>query len=236
MAGKLYGVGVGPGDPDLMTLKSIKCLEDSDIIAYPVKVPGEKGVALEIIKQRVDISDKRIEELIFSMNPDKAVRKSNYDDAIKRIATLLDEGKNVAMITLGDVSVYSTYMRINNDVELLGYETCVVPGVTSFSSGAAEAKVPLVMGEEGLAIVSMNDKEGQAALAVECFDNVVIMKVHDSMKELSGMLEEYGIDSDSATVISNVGMDDQYIGPMDLDRKYGYFTTVIVKKKMRNSK
>jgi precorrin-2/cobalt-factor-2 C20-methyltransferase len=235
MTGKLYGVGIGPGDPDLMTLKSVKCLEDSNVIAYPVKVPGEKGVALEIVRQRVDISKKRVEELIFSMNCDRSVRKSNYDAAIARIASLLDDGNNVSMITLGDVSVYSTYMRVNADIEALGYETSVVPGVTSFSSGAAEAKVPLVMGEESLAIVSMNDRDGKTELAVDHFDNIVVMKVHNSMRELSGMLAEHGIDHDNATVISNVGMEDQYIGPMDLGRKYGYFTTVIVKKKRRKS-
>lgn len=232
MAGKLYGVSVGPGDPGLITIKAKKCIEDSQTIAYPVKTPGEKSTAMEIIRQAIDISDKRIEEVIFEMNPDPQVRESNYQDAIRKIADLLDQG-NVSMITLGDATVYSTYMHVSLDISALGYQTETIPGVTSFCSGASEANIPLMIDNEGLAVVPMAKDNDQVYQALKGFDNIVVMKAFNSMNKLADMMDELGINRNNATVVSNVGMDDQYIGEMDLGRKYGYFTTVIIKKNGR---
>ena len=229
MAGKLYGVSVGPGDPGLITIKAKRCIEGSDIIAYPVKTPGEKSTAMEIVRQEMDLSGKRIEEIIFEMNPDTKIRESNYQDAIRKMADLLDEG-DVAMITLGDATVYSTYMHVSLDISALGYETETIPGVTSFCSGASEANIPLMIDNEGLAIVPMANDNDQVQSALRDFDNIVVMKAFNSMEKLAAMMEEFGISRDKATVVSNVGMKEQYIGEMDLSRKYGYFTTVIIKK------
>ena len=102
MRGKLYGVGVGPGDPDLMTLRAKDVLEKCSVIAYPVRKLGEEGVALNIIKQRVDISGKEIAELLFSMDPDDEVRKKCRAEAMAKMCQMLDEGRDIAMVTLGD--------------------------------------------------------------------------------------------------------------------------------------
>ncbi|MDR3282495.1 MAG: precorrin-2 C(20)-methyltransferase [Candidatus Methanoplasma sp.] len=229
MAGRLYGVGVGPGDPDLLTLKAIRCVEAADVIAYPVKAPGEKGTALEIVMQRADLSQKETVELIFGMNADDKARKSDYGRAVAALSAILDGGKSVAVITLGDVSLYSTYMRLNADMEARGYKTAVIPGVASFCSGAAEARMPLTIGEEGLAVVSMNGDPEEIRAAVESFDNIVLMKAGGHMGEVVKLLGDAGL-KEKATIVSNIGMDGQYVGPVDEERQYGYFTTVIVKK------
>ena len=123
MSGKLYGIGVGPGDSGLLTLKAKQILDNSRIIACPVKEKGEESTALNIIKQVVDLSEKEIVEVIFRMDKDKAKREQCRIKAAELLAGYLSEGADVAMITLGDVSVYSTYTYVNQIVKSMGYET-----------------------------------------------------------------------------------------------------------------
>ncbi|MDR1404997.1 MAG: precorrin-2 C(20)-methyltransferase [Candidatus Methanoplasma sp.] len=229
MVGKLYGVSVGPGDPELMTIKAKKRIESSDVIAYPVRSYGEDSTALGIVKKCIDISGKRTEEMLFEMNPDPSVRESNYKDAIGKMASLLDRS-DVSMINLGDATVFSTYMHVSQDISELGYETETIPGVTSFCSGASEAGIPLLTDNEGLSVVSMAARNDRVFKALRDFDNIVVMKAFNSMKILASMMDELDIPHDRAIVVSNVSTEDQYVGRFDPDRKYGYFTTVIIKK------
>lgn len=232
MAGKLYGIGVGPGDTGLMTLRAKEVLEGCGVIAYPVKKPGEGSVALDIIKPVVDISEKSIEEFLFSMDPDDSVRERCRAENLDKMCRLLDNGEDIAMVTLGDVGVYSTYMYIDREIRNRGYQTEVVPGIPSFCHGAALAGVPLMIGNEGLAVVPVAKENSKLlADAMENFDNIVVMKAFKSISMIADMMAEKGIPLDRAVVVSNVGMDGEYVGPMDLSRDYGYFTTVIIKKK-----
>jgi len=233
MKGKLYGIGVGPGNPDLMTLRAKELLEKAQVIAYPVKKLGEEGVALNIISQRVDIKGKEVVELLFSMNPDDEVRKKCRAEAMEKICGLLDQGKDIAMVTLGDVSVYSTYMYIDRDIQKRGYETEVVPGIPSFCHGAALARLPLMIGEESVAVVSLAKRNNENAEKVlDAVDNLVIMKAFASIPAIVEMLNKRNIPLENATVMSNIGMEDEYLGPLDPNREYGYFTTVLIKKKV----
>jgi len=229
MKGKLYGVSVGPGDPELLTLKAKRIIEECDIVAYPVRVSGERSVAFNIVKRAVDVSGKRVLELLFQMSSDKAVRASNYNDAVAELTSLLENGNDICMITLGDVSVYSTFMRVGKDIESRGYEMELIPGVPSFCDGASRAKIPLTMGTEGLAVVSAAEGSDLFRTALNDFDNVVIMKAYGSIERISEEIESLDKTPD-VFVVSNVGLEDQYIGPLDKNRRYGYFTTLIVKK------
>ncbi|MBP3386670.1 MAG: precorrin-2 C(20)-methyltransferase [Candidatus Methanomethylophilaceae archaeon] len=232
MAGKLYGIGVGPGDSGLVTLKARRILDRCDIIAYPVKVPGEGSVAFDIVRPIVDMEGKRIEEFVFSMDPDDSVRMNCRSKAIDRMCALLDQGNDIAMVTLGDVGVYSTYMYIDQEIRERGYETDIVPGIPSFCHGASVAGLPLMIGNEGLAIVPVAKENSQLlGNSLDNFDNIVVMKAFKSIPMIAKMMDERGIDRSKATVISNVGMPGEYVGPMDLTREYGYFTTVLIKKR-----
>ena len=232
MAGKLYGIGVGPGDTGLMTLRAKEVLEGCGVIAYPVKKFGEGSVALDIIKPVVDISEKSIEEFLFSMDPDDTHREKCREDNLNKMCKLLDNGEDIAMVTLGDAGVYSTYMYIDSAIRARGYQTEVVPGIPSFCHGAAVAGIPLMIGNEGLAVVPVA-KENSKLLddAMDNFDNIVIMKALKAIGMNCDMMMEKGIPLDRATVVCNVGLDDEYVGPIVRDREYGYFTTVIIKKK-----
>lgn len=214
----------------MVTIRAQKVLQNSKVIAYPVRIEGEKSVALDIISNIVDLGKKTLLEIVFSMNPDETIRKVTRRLALEKICSILDEGEDVAMITLGDVTLYSTYMRIDESVRSLGYDTELIPGITSFSNGAAKAGVSLVLGEESLVIVPAANDSAVIGAALDKFDNVVIMKAFNSMAVIDKMLVERGIAPSSGTVISCIGMDDEYIGPIDAGRNYGYFTTVLIKK------
>ncbi len=232
--GKLYGISVGPGDPGLLTLKAKKILDECDVIAYPVKTAGEGSVALNIIKPNVDLSKKEIKEFVFSMNPDYAEREKGWKKAYDDIMSTLESGKDIAMITLGDLSIFSTYMRIDQMIKSKGYETALVPGVPSFCHGASIAGVPLTMGEESLVVIPFNtDKYDTLENALDRYENIVVMKAFKHVKGITEMVKSKGFSPKCITVMSNIGMEDQYVGPVIEDREYGYFTTLLIKKEAK---
>lgn len=234
MKGRLYGVSVGPGQADLMTLRSKSILESCDVIGYPVKRAGEGSVALSIVEQVINLDGRDVREFVFSMDPNDSVRREHEKVAIGELMSVLDQGKDVAMITLGDVGIYSTYMYVDRAIRDAGYPTEVVPGINSFSHGASLAGLPLTLGDEGLCVIPMaKDREDLLRSALENFENIVVMKAFRSMGRIAELLDSFGIPRDDAIVMSNIGMEDEYIGPLDVDRDYGYFTTVLIKRRMQ---
>lgn len=230
MTGKLFGIGVGPGDPEFLTLKAKRILDAVPVIFVPVKGMDEESTALKIVRSVVDVEKKEIVKLLFTMEGNQSTFKKCGEDASKIIAGHLSGGQDAAMISLGDISVYSTYMYLNQYVEGMGFDTEIVPGITSFCSAAALAKISLMMGGEGLAVVpSVNDNE-LLQKAMDDFHNVVIMKAGGSMERIEQMMADRNIPLGQATVVSRAGMDGQYIGPIDKSRKFSYFTTIVIKK------
>ena len=175
------------------------------------------------------MSEKEIVEVIFRMDKDKAKREQCRIKAAELLAGYLSEGADVAMITLGDVSVYSTYTYVNQIVKSMGYKTEIIPGIPSFCSGAAMAEVSLVEGNESLGVISSLKGTQSLEDMLEKFDNLVVMKAGGHMSEIAAILKARKL-LDKTVVLSNIGMMDAYIGPMDTDRDYGYFTTLIIKK------
>lgn len=232
--GKLYGIGVGPGDPDLMTIRACRLLEASETIACPVTEAGGESTALRIVRGSVDLRDKEIVELVFTMNPDEDVRRKCRAEAADRVCGILSSGRDVAVPVLGDPSVYSTYMRIDAEIRRRGFDTEIVPGIPAMCSGAAAARIPLATGNEILSVVPMASKDiRRAERALDASDNVVFMKASGSVGDIMDLIVSKGIPTRNALVMSNVGMEDGYVGPPELDRRYGYFTTVLVKKTLR---
>jgi precorrin-2/cobalt-factor-2 C20-methyltransferase len=215
-------------------LKAKEILDACDIIAYPVKTAGEGSVALNIIKPNVDLSKKEVREYVFSMNPDYAVREAGWKKAYDDIAAALDSGKSIAMITLGDLSIFSTYMRIDKMIKSRGFETELVPGVPSFCHGASLAGIPLTMGEEALVVIPFNLERFDALEnALDNYENIVVMKAYKSVDKIADAVTAKGRDISCITVMSNIGMEDQYIGPVVKGREYGYFTTLLIKKEAK---
>ena len=134
--GVFYGVGIGPGDPELMTLKAVRVLERCPVVAAPRTKSGGM-LALDIASRAVDLKGKTVVPLDFSMERDRAVQRAAHLAAAEAVREHLDGGRDVAMLNLGDVSIYATYSYLMEILRAQGYETVMVPGVPSFCAVAA---------------------------------------------------------------------------------------------------
>ena len=144
MAGKLYGVGVGPGDPELLTLKALRLVKEAEVIALPGQVP-EDTVAFKIVEGAYpELGKKELLAVPFPMSKDPEVLKSYHDAGADKVKAVLDQGKDVVFLTLGDPTVYSTYLYIHHRLVAQGYETEIVCGITSFCAVSARLNTGLV--------------------------------------------------------------------------------------------
>ena len=231
MAGKLYGIGVGPGDPEYMTLKAVRLIRECDVVAYPVKKLGEGSVALDIARGAVEIPDEKIHEVLFKMDPDKAVREQCRKEATDKVKAILDEGKNIAMLALGGIGIYSTFSSVHRELMKAGYEVQMVSGIPSFCAGASTANISIVEGNDGFGVVPSITGTEKVEKVLDEFENLVIMKVGNHVQEVYDILKTRGLEN-NAVIISNVGLEGEYVGPLDPTREYGYFTTMVIKREI----
>lgn len=231
MPGKFYGVGVGPGDPELITLKAKRILEEADYIAIPKSSETKGSVALSIIEGIVE-ERKSILELVFPMTFNEKLLKNSWNAGVRTVKEKLDEGKNVALITLGDPTVYSTYMYIHKALKEEGYSVNIVPGITSFCASAARSEVSLAENKEKLAVIPSAYECENLEDILRDFENIVLMKVSKNFGKLKETLRELGL-QDKAVLVSKCGFEDELI-EFDLENiqedKLSYFTTMIIKK------
>lgn len=235
-SGTFYGVGVGPGDPELMTLKARRVLTDAPVIAYPSADSSIDGSsrALSIVEKAVDIAGKEVMELVFPMTKDKEALKAARREAAGRIIGKLKEGRDVAFITLGDPMFYSTFSYLVPFVlnVLPGAAVESVPGITSFSAAASASVQPLAESDDKVIIIPAAYDLTLVRTAFEEFDTVVLMKVNRTFDALLGLLEEMGLD-DKAVLATRVGWPEEEVtsGLKGFKgKKIDYFSTVIVRK------
>ena len=222
--GKLWGVGVGPGDPELLTVKAVRVLREADVVLVPDASSGDK-VALNIAKDY--LRDKQIQLVKTPMVRDKAVMDAAHEQAADTIGALLDEGKQVAFLTLGDPAIYSTYMYIHQKVLRRGYAVEVVPGIPSFCAAAARLNQSLCLGKEPLTIIPASHDQNDL---MDLPGNKVFMKAGRSILELQQTLADKGL-LDGASMVENCSMENEHVYPhfVDLKEPSGYFSLVIVK-------
>ena len=225
---KFYSVGVGAGDGSYITLGALRALEQADIIAVPVKKYGEKSTALEIIRKEFDTDKKEISELEFRMSGDTKIREESRRNSAEKIISALKDGKDVAMITLGDVSVYSTCTYVHNAVKNAGFELEIIPGITSFCAAADKAQISLCEGNESVAIIPSLKSNLLEKYSAD-FETVVIMKSGNDTDVIYDILKKYVLEN-NAIVSSCIGMENEIIEKIQKGKSYGYFTTVIVRK------
>lgn len=217
--GVLYGVGVGPGDPELLTVKAVRIIREADVVAVPDGQTARKIAAAYL-------EGKDVQTFSMPMLRDRALLAQKHDEAADRICALLDVGKTVAFLTLGDPTVYSTYMYVHKRVSARGYEAQLVPGVPSFCAVAARLGDSLCEGAEPLMIVPASYKNADACLDFP--GNKVFMKAGKSMGKLCGRLRERG---DCAQMVENCGMQNERVFRSldEIDPDAGYFSVVLVK-------
>ena len=228
MAGIFYGVGVGPGDPALLTEKAKRCIEAADVLAVPAN--GTTATAFAVVKQAVAPGNKPVLELEFSMSGDRNRWKDCAVQAATTIGALLEQGKQVALVTLGDVTLYSTCMYVFRLLKKRGFSAELIPGISAASAGAALAGISVAQDQENVAVIPLGRYPERHRALMDAADNLILMKAGSCMDWIIRYMEEHGIPQEQAVVFADVGLPGEYVGAPEADRVYGYFTTVIVKK------
>ena len=279
--GTFYGIGVGPGDPELITVKALKTIKSCPVIAAPrtangdmialdivwrtgvladsVKIAEESDKTDETLRDNTEadeasyssasadavnsdnsnpedtnlfnVGDKKILAMDFTMDKDPAKRKENYRKNAEAAASYLDNGQDVAMVTLGDVSLYSTVHYIADELISRGYEIIMVPGVPSFSAAAASLGIPLAEMDAPVHIIPSVRNNSDDYLDLP--GTKVLMKAGRHLHRTLDELDRRGL-LDVTSLAVNCGMDDEILikklgDDEPLPDKTGYFTTVIVR-------
>lgn len=225
MSGKLYGVGVGPGDSKLMTYLAVETIQNCPVIAVPAD-GKEHAISYKIASGIVkDMDQKECLGLSSPMTKDSNVLNENYQNVSKEIMKKLDEGKDVAYLTLGDPTIYSTYIYIQRIIKESGYEAEIINGVPSFCAVAAKLGDSLADRSEQLHIIpSSYDIEE----ALELPGNKILMKAASKLADVKRILQELNME---AQMIENCGMEDEkiYHSVEEMPEKAAYYTTLVVK-------
>ena len=229
MTGKLYGVGVGPGDPELLTLKALRLIKEAPVIAVPGTVP-ENTVAYKIVVQAYpELAQKELLPIEMPMTKDHAKLRESHEKGAKAVAEVLDQGKDVVFLTLGDTTVYSTYLYVHHRVADMGYDTEIVSGITSFCAVAARLNIGLVEKHEELHVIPASY---QIEEALQLPGTKVLMKAGKKMAEVKATIKRLGA---SAVMIENCGMPNEkiYRSVDEIPEDAGYYSLIIIKDSKR---
>lgn len=224
MVKKVYGVGVGVGDKKLLTLKALEILKKVDKIFIPISKEGKKSIAYEIIKDYVDGKD--IEELLFPMIKDKEELKKYWENALEKV---LKEDGEVALITIGDPTLYSTFSYLWKLLNEKGIKVEVVNGISSIFASAAALNIPLVEGDEKLCILPQGkDLEKY----VDEFDTIIVMKTKNLKEKLDKIKDK---DNYIVGLVRRATFEDEKVAigrldELDFDEFNDYLSLAIIKR------
>ncbi|MFZ2088176.1 MAG: precorrin-2 C(20)-methyltransferase [Desulfobaccales bacterium] len=231
--GTLYGIGVGPGDPELITLKALKVLQRTSHIFASTSSKNAYSLALNIVRSH--LNGARIEHLPFPMTREAEVLQEAWEANACRVMEVLRAGEDAVFITLGDPLTYSTFGYLLRSVKRLDPTVRVVtiPGITSYHAAAALTQTPLSEGEESFFVVSGALGAARLREVIHKTDNIVLLKTYRHTDDILATLEEMGL-TDRAVCISRAGMDGETV-VQDLrelkGRSMPYLSMIIIKKK-----
>lgn len=225
MAGVLYNIGVGPGDPELLTLKAVRIMRECPVIAIPQK-KKEDCVAYRIAVQAVpEIAEKPCLCLHMPMTKDKDILERCHREAVKTLEEALCQGQDVALLTLGDSTVYATALYLNERIKKDGMKSCMVNGIPSFCAAAARLNLPLVSGAEQLHVIPASY---QIEEALKLPGVKVLMKAASKMGQVKQKLAEGGY---HVKMVERCGMDGERVfeSAQEIPEDAGYYSLLIVR-------
>lgn len=223
--GIAYGVGVGPGDPELMTLKAIRVIKENDIIALPGK-DSEKSTAYQIaVKNVPELAHKKLVPIYMPMVKDRELMLSEHEKGAKIIEKYLEQGKNVVYLTLGDPTIYCTFSYLQHILEADGYMVELISGISSFCAAAARLNLPLAEWDEQLHIIPAVHK---TEARLDYPGTYVMMKSASNMKKVKELLKGSGL---KAAAVENCSMETEkvYQSVDEIPDDAGYFSVIIAK-------
>lgn len=224
---KFYGVGVGPGDPSLITLRAVDILQNIQVVAIPKSKMERESVAWEIAKSHCP-SGVSILELEMPMTSDEGILQAAWHKAAEKIKAELNEGNSVAFLTLGDPSLYSTYSYLLTILkgQLAPDQIETIPGITAMAAAAARVNWPLATGDEPLVVLP--GIEGLEKY--EHYPNLVLMKVSRNLPEVLHHIQTTGAQAVLATRVGQSGEEIRLLCTDEEIEKVDYLSIVLCKK------
>ena len=243
LAGKFIGIGIGPGDPELITIKAAKALETADIICIPKSNVNKPSLALTMVKKILE--GRKVEpemlELIFPMTKDEISNKALWAKNASIIAQKAAANKVIAFITLGDPMFYSTFINLYQSLkeEHPNLKLEIIPGVTSLTACAASAMIPLAEKEEVVTVIPSDFDLKLVEETAKRSDNLVFIKCAYRLKELVPILERSGFKENSTIALvrrCSMPEEEVTVGKLSDVQNWNiqedYFTMAIVKKNL----
>lgn len=227
---KFYGVGVGPGDPELLTIKAVNAIKMADVIYAPISKESAPSLAHTIAKQYIP-EKTRIKRRHFPMVFDKGGANKAWQSIADEIICDVQSLKNVVFLTLGDPMIYSTYVYtlefIKDNVEIV-----TIPGISSFSNIASSQNFPLVMDKSSMIIVPATIDIKEIESRIKEFDSLVLMKVFKKFNEIKEIIIENSLLENTMLVCwSSFQNEEVYYPITDCEKeKLSYFSTIVINK------
>jgi precorrin-2/cobalt-factor-2 C20-methyltransferase len=233
--GTLYGVGVGPGDPELITVKGLKLLQQVPVIYIPKSGEESGSFALTVVKKYLDPSRQEIIDLVFPMCKDREGLERFWNQSSGIIQGRLMQGLNVACICIGDPLFYSTFAHMMRKISESdpGMAIKIIPGVSSISACTGVVSLPLVQAGERLAVIPATyDPQGIRKVLLD-FDTVVLMKVNRVVDKVLPILEELGLKKQAVFVSRATTDEEEVVWDLDLlkGRSLDYHSMIIIHTK-----
>lgn len=232
--GCLYGVGVGPGDPELLTLKACRVLREAAVVVVPKRGPRDEGYAFGIVRHLLDPARQEVLELVFPMTRDRRRLERAWEDHAATVAARLQAGRDCAFITEGDPFFYSTFIYIWERLRrcLPGLRAEVIPGVSSVHAAACRAGVPLACGDERVAVLPGVGDAEEVRRHLAHFETVVFLKCHSGLPTLLSVLEAEGLEGSAVYVKKATAPEEEVVADLrDLaGRDAEYLSLVIVRR------
>jgi precorrin-2/cobalt-factor-2 C20-methyltransferase len=230
VSGKLVGVGVGPGDSELLTVKGLRALREADEVFVPVGDTGEIGRAEAVVRANLGEDAIRVRRLLFALSDDADARARNWTNAAREVAEVLRRNVNCAFATIGDPNFYSTFTYLVRAVREIVPEVEVdtVPGIMAMQDLASRSGTVLAIGDERLALLPFTAGKNELRSALDGFETVVCYKGGRRLEEVLEVASEAGRLEDG-TYGSWLGMGGGEIVwlPEMLGREGTYLSTII---------
>lgn len=227
MGGRLTGVGVGPGDPDLITVKGLKALRDSDVVFVPVDAEGHPGYAEGVVLAHVDPA--RVQRVIFALGGDQATREESWHAAGQAVAEVVRAGGWASFATIGDPNLYSTFTYLWRTVAALVPDVSVdtIPGITAMQDLASRSATVLAEGTQTVALLPFTAGADKLRAMLQAVDTVVVYKGGRFLPAVRSVLADAGR-LDGAVFGAKLGLVGEMVGTPP-EGEAPYLSTVIVK-------
>jgi len=230
--GKLYGLGVGPGDPGLITLKAVEVLRAVDVVFAASSSKNEYSLALRIVRPYISEGTPVI-RLPFPMTHDREDLETAWEENAREVIIELRGGRDAAFITIGDALTYSTYGYLLREIKRQSPESIIetVPGITSYQAAAAVANVPLVEGKESLLIASGTDTSQKIRMASGITENMALLKTYRNFDEIFTTVDELGLVDKTIGVVRCGLPEEEVISDIrDMKGKDAHYLTLLIVK------